>query len=268
MEYLLYLVVGAFAGTLAGLFGIGGGMIVVPTLVYSFSAQGVSPAVLTHMAVGTSLATIVATSLSSLRAHHQKRAVRWRLMVQMTPGLLLGAWLGGVVASGLQGRWLQLIIGGFAILMAMYMLLPRASDQDDTGVVERLPGRANLLGAGGVIGVASAVFGIGGGTLTVPYLHHFGVRMQHAVATSAACGLPIALAGAVSFAVNGWGQPALPPQTVGYIHLPAWLGIAATSVLFARFGARWAHRLPALTLRRLFAGMLILVGSDFIFGFH
>lgn len=267
MEYLLYLVVGAFAGTLAGLFGIGGGLIVVPTLVYSFTAQGVSPAVLTHMAVGTSLATIVATSLSSLRTHHQKRAVRWMLMVQMTPGLLLGAWLGGVVASGLQGRWLQLIIGTFALLMAIYMLWPRASDQD-TAVAERLPSRGSLFGAGGVIGAASAIFGIGGGTLTVPYLNHYGLRMQHAVATSAACGLPIALAGAISFAANGWGQPALPPQTLGYIHLPAWLGIAATSVFFARFGARWAHRLPALTLRRLFAGLLILVGSDFIVGFH
>lgn len=267
MDYLLYLLVGAFAGTLAGLFGIGGGMIVVPTLVYSFTAQGVSPQVLTHMAVGTSLATIVATSLSSLRAHHQKRAIRWAAMRRMTPGLLFGAWLGGLVASQLQGRYLQLIIGGFAVFMALYMLWSRPADQVESEG-ERLPGRAGLFGAGSVIGAASAVFGIGGGTLTVPYLHHFGVRMQHAVATSAACGLPIAGAGAVSFVVNGWQQPALPAQTLGYIHLPALLGIAATSVFFARFGARWAHRLPAQTLRRLFAVMLILVGGDFIVGFH
>jgi len=259
VEFLLYLILGGFAGTLAGLFGVGGGMIIVPVLVYSFTAQGIAPEVLTHMAVGTSLATIVFTSINSIRAHHLKGAVRWPLFLWMAIGILLGSVLGALTASTISGPWLQRIIGVFAICVAIQMafdLRPRAA--------QAIPGRSGLGGAGVVIGWASAIFGIGGGSLTVPFLVWRSVQMQQAVATSAACGLPIAVAGALSFVWTGWAQAGLPDWSVGYVYLPALIGIAATSMLFAGFGARLAHRLSQQLLKRLFALLLVGVGINFL----
>lgn len=260
-DYGLYLLAGAAAGLLGGMLGIGGGMVVVPVLVFSFHAQGVSAEVLTHMAVGTSLATIIVTSLSSIRTHHQKRAVDWSVFKQVAPGLVLGALLGAQIAHALPARALQLIIGVFALLMATQML-----SGWQAGAHRQLPGRAGQSLAGGVIGVASAIFGIGGGSLMVPYLSFHQVQMQRAVATAAACGLPIAVAGAIGFVAAGWAEPGLPAQSLGYIYLPAFIGISAASMVFARLGAQFAHRLPAATLKKIFAGLLILVGLQFLFG--
>ena len=179
MEFLIYLVLGGFAGTLAGLFGVGGGMIIVPVLVYSFSLQGMNSDVLTHMAVGTSLATIVFTSINAIRAHHKKGAVRWHLFVWLTVGIVLGTVLGALTAAQISGAVLQKIIGVFAICVAIQMafkLQPKASLGE--------PGKSVLGVAGGVIGWASAIFGIGGGSLTVPFLVWRSVPMQQAVATS------------------------------------------------------------------------------------
>lgn len=259
MELLLYLVLGSAAGVLAGLFGVGGGLIIVPVLVLSFTAQGMATEILTHLAVGTSLATIVFTSINSLLEHHRKGAVRWPLFRWLTMGILLGAALGAMTAALIQGPLLQKIIGTFAIIVAAQMALdlkPKAS----LGV----PGKPTLTVAGGVIGWASAIFGIGGGSLTVPFLVWRSVPMQQAVATSAACGLPIAIAGALSFMFTGWGNPNLPQWSVGFIYLPALLGIALTSMFFARFGARLAHRLSPRLLKRLFALLLLSVGLSFL----
>lgn len=259
MEFLIYLVLGGFAGTLAGLFGVGGGMIIVPVLVYSFAAQGFPVEVLTHMAVGTSLATIAFTSINAIRAHHLKGAVRWPLFAWMTVGILGGTLLGAWTASLLDGPLLQRIIGVFAIAVAIQMgfdLKPRAGMD--------VPGRPGLAAAGGVIGWASAIFGIGGGSLTVPFLVWRSVPMQQAVATSSACGLPIAIAGALSFMATGWSNQALPEWSLGYIYLPGLVGIAATSMLFAGFGARLAHRLSQKLLKRLFALLLTGVGINFL----
>ncbi|HLV17445.1 MAG TPA: sulfite exporter TauE/SafE family protein [Pseudomonas sp.] len=259
MEFLIYLVLGACAGVLAGLFGVGGGLIIVPVLVFSFTAQGFSPEVLTHLAVGTSLATIVFTSINSIRAHHQKGAVLWPLVGWMTGGIVVGAALGSLTADWLQGEVLQKIIGVFAICMAIQMgfnLQPRAAGQ--------VPGRVGLSVAGTVIGWASAIFGIGGGSLTVPFLNWRSVPMQKAVATSAACGLPIALAGAISFMVVGMDAEHLPSWSVGYVYVPALVGISLTSMFFARFGAALAHRLSPLMLKRLFAVLLVCVGTNFL----
>ena len=259
MEFLIYLVLGACAGVLAGLFGVGGGLIIVPVLVFSFTAQGFAPEVLTHLAVGTSLATIVFTSINSIRAHHRKGAVLWVLVGWMTAGIVVGAALGSLTADWLQGEVLQKIIGVFAIGMAIQMgfnLQPKAGG----GV----PGKLGLGVAGTVIGWASAIFGIGGGSLTVPFLNWRGVPMQQSVATSAACGLPIALAGAISFMVVGMDAPHLPQWSLGYVYLPALVGIALTSMFFARFGATLAHRLSPLMLKRLFAVLLVCVGTNFL----
>lgn len=259
MEFVVYLILGAAAGVLAGLFGVGGGMIIVPVLIYSFQLQGFAPEVLTHMAVGTSLATIAFTSINSIRAHHQRGAVRWEIVRWLTLGILAGSVLGGLTASLLQGAWLQKVIGVFAIVMAAQMafdLRPKASG----GV----PGKAGLGAAGGVIGWASAIIGIGGGSLTVPFLSWRSLPMQQAVATSAACGLPIAVAGALSFMWLGRGEAQLPEWSAGFVYLPALLGIAATSMFFARFGAQLAHKLSPLLLKRLFALLLLGVGVNFL----
>jgi len=259
MEFLLYLPLGAAAGVMAGLFGIGGGLIIVPVLVFSFTAQGFDPTVLTHLAVGTSLATIVFTSINSVLAHHRKGAVLWPIFVWLTAGILLGAVLGSLTAASLKGPLLQKIIGLFAIAMALQMgldLRPKASRE--------VPGKPGLSLAGVVIGWASAIFGIGGGSLTVPFLTWRSVPMQQAVATSAACGLPIAVSSALSFMAVGWGEAHLPDWSLGYVYLPAMIGIAATSMFFARVGANLAHRLPPRVLKRLFALQLMVVGLYFL----
>ncbi|MCP5160976.1 MAG: sulfite exporter TauE/SafE family protein [Hahellaceae bacterium] len=259
MEIGLYLGLGAFAGILAGLFGVGGGLIIVPALVFGFTKQGFSVDVLTHMAVGTSLATIIFTSLSSVRTHHSKQAVQWNIVWPMSIGIVLGAFLGGHTAALISGPLLQTIIGCFALLVALQMglgLKPKAA--------RNVPGHTGLAAAGGVVGWASAIFGIGGGSLTVPFLSWCNVKMQQAVGTSSACGLPIALAGAASYMVAGWSHDSLPDWSVGFVYIPALLGIILTSVIFARLGARLAHRLPPEKLKKLFALLLLVVGLQFI----
>ncbi len=259
MEFLLYLALGAAAGTLAGLFGVGGGTVIVPVLVYSFVAQGVDDSVLTHMAVGTSLATIIFTSINSVHTHHQKGAVLWPVALWMSVGILVGAALGALTADAIQGPWLQKLIGVFAILIAVQLALdlkPKAE--------KPLPGKVGLGVVGTVVGWASAIFGIGGGSLNVPYLTWRSVPVQQAVATSAACGFPIALAGALSFMWVGHGTPNLPEWSIGYVYLPALLGIALTSMPFARVGAKLAHRLSPRLLKRLFALLLTVVGVSFL----
>ncbi|HLA32166.1 MAG TPA: sulfite exporter TauE/SafE family protein [Pseudomonas sp.] len=259
MELLLYLLLGAAAGVLAGLFGVGGGIIIVPVLVLSFAAQGIDPAVLTHLAVGTSLATIVFTSINSVLEHQRKGAVRWPIFAWMCLGILLGAGFGAATASAIKGEMLQKIIGVFAIIIAVQMafeLKPKAS--------RGVPGKPGLTLAGAVIGWASAIFGIGGGSLTVPFLTWRSVPMQQAVATSSACGLPIALASALAFIWLGWDKADLPQWSLGFVYLPAMAGIATTSMFFARFGARLAHKLSPRLLKRLFALLLLAVGLNFL----
>ncbi|MBA1201601.1 sulfite exporter TauE/SafE family protein [Pseudomonas capeferrum] len=259
MAFALYLLLGACAGVLAGLFGVGGGIIIVPVLVFTFTLQGFDPSVLTHLAVGTSLATIVFTSINAVREHHRLGAVQWPIFAWMTVGILVGAAVGAKTASLIQGPILQKIIGVFALVIAAQMAAdfkPKAS--------RGIPGRPMLTAVGGVIGWASAIFGIGGGSLTVPFLISRSLPMQKAVATSSACGLPIAIASALGFMVLGWNEAHLPAHSFGYVYLPALLGIALTSMFFARYGARLAHRLSPRLLKRLFAALLFCVGLSFL----
>lgn len=259
MDFIMYLVLGVCSGVLAGLFGIGGGLIIVPVLVFSFSAQGVSADVLTHLAVGTSLACILFTSINSVWAHHQRGAVLWSLVIWLSVGILLGSSLGGVTASYIDGDDLQQIIGVFAVLMALQMWFGW-KPKGNTGSLSK----PTLSVSGALIGWASAIFGIGGGSLMVPFLTWKGIDMKKAVATSAACGLPIALSGAFSFIVMGMGHQALPEYSVGFVYLPALVGIAATSFFSARLGARLAHSLDAVLLKKLFAVLLLGVGANFL----
>ena len=259
MTFLLYLFLGAFAGTLAGLFGIGGGLIIVPVLVFSFELQGMSPEILTHLAVGTSLATIVITSMSSVKTHHAKGGVQWPVFALLTVGIMIGAWSGVYTAVQISGPTLQKFIGIFAILVAVKMWLGFKVKEGS-----KVPRAPLLIMSGGVIGWVSSIFGIGGGTLTVPFLRHSNLNMSQAVGTSAACGLPIAITGAMANMVMGQSNELLPALSTGYVYWPAFIGIVLTSVLFARVGALLAHRLPGDRLQQFFAVMLMAVGVEFL----
>lgn len=261
MIYLTYLLVGALAGFLAGLFGIGGGVIIVAVLITTFTSMGFDPEVLVHLAVGTSLATIVPTSISSALAHHRKQAVKWNWAKKITLGLMLGALLGAWTASLMAGVSLQAVIGVFVILVAIQMIIkwqPKPREQEPSNPV--------LVGAGSIIGWASSIFGIGGGTLSVPFLIWCKASMRQAVGTSAALGFPIALFGTLGYIWAGWRNPLLPDLASGFVYWPALLGIVIASVPAARLGAKLAHFLPELLLKRLFALLLILVGTRMLLG--
>jgi len=235
---ILYLCLGAVAGTLAGLLGVGGGLIIVPVLALVFREAGMDPELIMHLAIGTSLATIVLTSLSSVRAHHRRGAVLWPLVWRLSPGIVLGALLGAVLADAMHGLWLSRFFGVFELFVAVQMAMGLRPAPH-----RGLPGAAGMFGAGGLIGTVSAIVGIGGGTLTVPFLSWCNVEMRKAVATSSACGLPIALAGALGFVLTGLDARGLPAWSSGYVYWPAFLGIVVASVAFAPMGAALAHRL-------------------------
>ena len=254
-DLLIYLPVGAFVGVIAGLFGVGGGLVIVPVLVWVFSRQAMAPELITHLAVGTSLATIVITSLASIRAHHKRGAVAWDAFRALTPGIVAGALIGSWLADRLPSAELGTLFGLFELTVATQMALAlRAAPH------RALPGPAGMSGAGGLIGTLSAIVGVGGGTLTVPFLTWCNVDMRRAVATSAACGLPIAVAGAAGFIVTGWGREALPAWSSGYVYWPAFAGIVAASTLTAPAGAWLAHTLPTGVLKRIFALFLAGLG--------
>lgn len=258
LSLLAYPLLGVMAGLMAGLLGVGGGLIIVPVLIAVFSLQGVDPALVVHTAVGTSLATIVPTSLSSIRAHHARGAVDWRWVRWLSPGLLLGAFAGAWLADTLNAVWLQRVFALFAILVSIQMLrggTPRGH--------VAMPGRGGVALVGGVIGLVSGVVGIGGGSMTVPYLSWRGVDVRRAVASSAACGLPIAVAGALGFVLAG---PAGNDFSAGYLNWPAALLVGAFSVLSAPYGAALAHTLPIVTLKRIFAVLLLVVGAELLLG--
>ena len=252
---LIFAATGAMAGVLAGLFGVGGGLIMVPALAFVLPTQGTAAAVAMQRSIGTSLAVIATTSVSSTVAHQRRDGVLWPVFGRLAPGLALGAALGAFVAHALSGVVLQRIVGSGALLVAIEMLLDRPPKAE-----HGLPGAPGLFGAGAVIGLLSSLIGIGGGSLTVPFLSGCGVNMRQSVGTAAACGVPIAWAGAAAFMVAGAGVAGRPEFSVGYVSLLAFAGLAATSVVMAPLGARLAHTLPQRTLKRAFAVLLLVIG--------
>lgn len=252
---LIYLAAGAVAGLASGLFGIGGGLIIVPVLLFAFGLADVDAGVVMHLALGTSLMTIVVTSASSLRAHHRLGGIMWPVFRPLAVGLVIGAVGGAQIAGALPSDVLESIFAVFVLLMAARMAIGGQPPAH-----RRLPGTPALVGTGGVIGVVSSIVGIGGGSLTVPFLVWCGTEMRKAVGTSAACGFPIAVSGAAGYVIAGWGAPELPAWSTGYVFWPAFAGIAAASVLLAPVGAKLAHRLPQPVLKRIFAAFLVIVG--------
>ncbi len=258
-ELPLFLLLGAAAGLLAGLLGVGGGLIMVPALLWMFHNRGVDPAVIVHLAVGTSLTAIIGTSLASIHAHQRRGAVRWPLVRVLAPGVLLGAWGGAMLADLLPALWLQRVVGCFAILVGLQMVFkPQIRPHRE------LPGRLGMTLGGIAIGSVSAVVGIGGGSLTVPFLHWNNIPLRNAVATSSACGLPIALAGAAGFLASGWGQSGLPAGSTGFIYWPALPGIVLAALVVAPLGAWLAHTLPLRALEKTFALLLLAVGAKLL----
>jgi len=254
-QLLIFLCTGALAGLMAGLFGIGGGMIMVPILAFLLPARGVPAGVVMQVSVATSMAVIAATSVSSTVSHHRRGGVRWDLFRPFAPGLMLGALAGAWTAHLLPGMVLQRVVGIGALLTAAQLFFGREPLEQP----EKRPQTAELLAAGGVIGWLSSLIGIGGGSLTAPYLSLRGVPMRQAVGTAAAGGMPIAWAGTVGFVLAGWGHVQVPAPSLGYVSLSGFAGLAAASVLCAPLGARLAHGLPQRSLRRAFALMLSLV---------
>ncbi len=260
MDILLaYGLLGLAAGVLAGLLGIGGGLIIVPVLMMLFQYQGFDPASLAHVAIGSSLVTIIPTAIASTLAHHRKGAVDWQVFASMSPGLLAGALAGALLADQLQTLWLQRLFGVFLLAVAAQMLWGKIS----ASRLEQLPQAWLLSTTGAVIGVVSGLLGIGGGTMTVPMLARYGKPLARAVATSAACGLPIALAGSLGFI---WFGEQRAHYSTGYVYWPAVLAISAASMLTAPWGAVLAHSLPVHTLKRVFALLLVLVGLKLLSG--
>lgn len=257
--FAAYLVLGAFVGFFAGLLGVGGGGIMVPLLTTIFAAQAVPREHLVHLALGTSMAAIVITSISSLRTHHAHGAVRWDIVRGIAPGVLLGTFGGTFIASRVPTLPLAIFFACFMAYVSVQMILnvkPKPSRQ--------LPGAVGLGGVGGVIGLVSALVAIGGGSLSVPFMTWCNVKMQHAIGTSAAIGLPIALAGALGYLINGWGSGNLPEWSFGYVYLPALVLISVVSSFTAPIGARLAHRLPVASLKKIFAGVLILLSAKML----
>ncbi|MDX2222384.1 MAG: sulfite exporter TauE/SafE family protein [Rhodospirillaceae bacterium] len=244
---------GAVAGVLAGLLGVGGGIVIVPVLYSVLEALGVDDGVRMHVAVGTSLATIIPTAISSARAHARKGAVDRTLFRALAPGIFAGAVVGAGVAAIIGGRALGGVFGVVALMVAVDLVRPRPNTSADADRPPRLPARAALGALSAVIGAVSALMGIGGGTLTVPVLTYFGVAIHRAVATSAALGLVIALPAAAGYLIGGWGKPNLPPGNLGYVNLFGFVLIAAATFLTAPWGTRIAHAISATALRWVFA---------------
>jgi uncharacterized membrane protein YfcA len=258
-----YLLTGGVAGFFAGLLGVGGGVIVVPVLAMLFASQGFPEREVLHLALGTSMATILFTAASSLRAHHAHRAVLWPVLRRLTPGILLGTLLGAQLAGRLSSQALSIFFVAFMLFIAAQMIADRRPRPG-----RGLPGWPGLSLAGGVIGALSSLVAIGGGALTVPLLIWCNVRPQQAIGTSAAVGLPIAVGGTVGYVWNGWGHAGLPAGSLGFVYLPALAVILMASVLAAPFGARLAHRLPVRLLRRIFAGLLLLLAAKMLWGLY
>lgn len=259
VSLLAYLATGAVAGVLAGLLGIGGGLVIVPALAALFALQGFPAGQLMHFALGTSLATIVPTSIASLLAHQRRGSVHWDAVRSLTPGIVLGALAGAWLAGHSSSNGLRVVFGCFEVLVALQLAFGR-----QPGAHRGLPGAPGQGLAGALIGAVSSLLGIGGGTLTVPYLRWNGVDIRVAVGTAATCGLPIAIAGTAGYVIAGLGLAEAPGMNSGFVYWPALAGIVLASVPMAPLGAGLAHRLPRNVLLRIFALVLAVIGVKMI----
>ncbi|MBI1174454.1 MAG: TSUP family transporter [Sideroxydans sp.] len=260
MEWALaYLLLGAITGFLAGLFGVGGGLVLVPMLLLLFDAQHFPATHLMHMALGTSMATILFTSIASARKHHQHGAVNWQVVRGITPGILLGAALGALSAAAISPLGLGIFFALFVYFAAAQILLdvrPKPSRQ--------LPGIAGMSAVGTFTGWISSLVSIGGGTVVVPFLVWCNLSLRNAIGTSAAVGFPVAVGGSIGYIVTGMSTHSLPSPNLGFVYLPALLWVALASLVTAPLGAKAAHRMKVGLLRKLFAVLLLILATKLL----
>ncbi|SFV88363.1 Protein of unknown function DUF81 [hydrothermal vent metagenome] len=253
IEIILLLGLGAFSGFIAGLLGVGGGLIIVPALLYLLTGQ-VEQSILMHTAVGTALATIVFTSIASVQAHHRHGAIHWHNFRKLTPTILLGAMSGAMLSKAMSFDFMRVFFAGFEFTAAVILYFGLSSSTH----VDKLS-RWVWIVVGYLIGLVSAIVGIGGGTMTTPFLIYNKVDIKNAIATSAAVGLPIAIAGVIGFMVAGWDKGSV-AGSLGFIHIQAVLNITVMSVIFAPLGAKVAYRVNGKKLKKFFALLLALLG--------
>jgi len=257
--YAAYLLLGAIAGFLAGLFGVGGGTILVPVLLFLFDAQRFPSEHVMHLALGTSMAVILFTSLASLRKHHQHGAVNWGVVRSLTPGILFGAALGALLAASIPTRGLGIFFALFVYFAAAQILLdmrPHASRQ--------LPGMLGMTLIGTLTGWLSSLVSIGGGTIVTPFLLWCNVPLRNAIGTSAAIGFPVAVGGMIGYVATGMSIHDLPAPNLGYVYLPTLFWVALATVVSAPLGAMAAHRMKLDWLRKLFAVLLLLLATKLL----
>ncbi|HJL96301.1 MAG: hypothetical protein CMD53_03675 [Gammaproteobacteria bacterium] len=259
MEIFLYFFLGTFSGVLAGLFGIGGGIIIIPTFFFVFSYLGFADEILSHMVLGSSLGVIVFSSISSTFSHNIKDAVDWGLIRVVAPSIVIGSALGGFTAGLLESNTLQGLVSLFLVVASIQLIFEFPPPPQNP--------QTNLFGpviAGGGIGWLSGVFGIGGGIFSVPYFYHRGLKMMNAIGTSAACGIPIAISGSISYMVIGLNDINLPNYSVGYVYLPATIVVGIMSSLTAKFGVNIAHRMKQKKLRIAFAFLVMIMALNLL----
>jgi len=263
MEWWLgYAAIGAAVGFFAGMLGIGGGAIMVPLLVMLFEAQGLPKSHILHLAVGTGMATILFTSVASVRAHAARGAIRWDIARNITPGILAGGLVGSWIASFISPLLFAALFTAVIFLAATNLLLDRKPKP-----ARQPPGLAGMFAFGFVVSAVSAFTAIGGAFMTVPFMLWCNVPMLQAIGTAAVIGFPIALAGTIGFVATGLGETGLPPYSVGFVYLPAMAGIVAASMLMAPVGAAAAHRLPTRWLKRIFALLFYAMATRMLLTF-
>lgn len=260
LEFLLLAemaLLGIVTGFLAGLLGIGGGMVMVPFMTIILSGRGIDADLAVKMAIATSMSTIIFTSLSSVWAHHRRGAVRWDIVQRLAPGIVLGSLIASLgVFALLKGAWLAIIFALFVGFSATQMFLNKKPKP-----TRQMPAAAGQLAVGGIIGFVSGLVGAGGGFISVPFMAWCNIAMHNAVATSAALGFPIAVANVIGYAIAGQGTQGLPPFSVGYVWIPALIVVAIFSFSTAPLGARMAHQLPVDRLKRIFASVLYALAA-------
>lgn len=257
----IYLVVGALAGLMAGLFGIGGGVVIIPALAAIFLHHAEIPTNLVmQMAVGTSLATIVITAVSSSIAHHKHNAVMWSQVRIMVPGLIAGTVIGVIIVSFLPSSFLRVFFAIFLASLGVHIFINYSP-----ATVQQGPSDKAVKWGSVAIASLSSILGVGGGTLLVPFLMYCQLDMRQAIGTSVACGFVISIVASLCFIITGWLSGIHLQHSTGYIYWPAFAGIAIASVLFAPVGAALAHQLPRDILKRIFAVFLLIMAVDMMF---
>lgn len=257
--FLFSMLLGLIAGLLAGLFGLGGGVVIVPALVWLFSANNFPDEMVMIMAVATSLATIIFTSIASILTHLKLDNIQWGSVIRLSPGILFGAGIGALVADFIDAKTLKWFFVSYLMYVGIRMALSQRSGRKSKKARQWID-----YWAGSAIGFLSSILGIGGGTLTVPYLLARQLPMKNAVAVSSACGLPIAISGTIVYAILGKDNAALPEWSVGYVYLPALAGVIVCSILTAPIGAKLANKLPAKKLKRYFSIVLFIIAFKMI----